>query len=83
MNGLLEVCRGVVYETLSTRLLIVLFPGCLKCYMVVENVCVCVCVCMCVCVCVFGIIRCEGGRAFSQLSVDGRNIIKIIMLLQF
>ena len=37
----------------------------------------------CVCVCVFGIIRCEGGRAFSQLSVDGRNIIKIIMLLQF
>ena len=31
--------------------------------------------------CVFGIIRSEGGRASCQLSVDGRNIIKIIMLL--
>ena len=39
------------------------------------------CVCVCVCVCVFGIIRIEGGRASCQLSVDGRNIIKIIMLL--
>ena len=37
------------------------------------------CVYMCVCVCVFGIIRCEGGLASCQLSVDGRNIIKIIM----
>ena len=36
----------------------------------------CACVCVCVCVCVFGIIRCEGGRASCQLSVDGRNIIK-------
>ena len=32
-----------------------------------------------VCVRVFGIIRREGGRASCQLSVDGRNIIKIIM----
>ena len=39
------------------------------------------CVCVCVCVCVFGIIRSEGGRASCQLSVDGRNIIKISMLL--
>ena len=34
-----------------------------------------------VCLCVFGIIRSEGGRASCQLSVDGRNIIKIIMFL--
>ena len=36
-----------------------------------------VCVCVCMCVCVFGIIRirCEGGRASCQLSVDDRNII--------
>ena len=33
---------------------------------------------VCECVCVFGIIRCEGGRASCQLSVDGRNIIKIV-----
>ena len=44
---------------------------------VVTNVTLCVCDS----VCVFGIIRCEGGRAFSQLSVDGRNIIKIIVLM--
>ena len=58
-----------------------------------RTACVCACVCayvymhVCVCVCVWGggggggIIRCEGGPAFCQLSVDGRNIIKIIMLL--
>ena len=38
---------------------------------VVTNVTLCVCVCVCVCVC--GIIRSEGGRASSQLSVDGHQ----------
>ena len=41
------------------------------------------CVCVCVCVCVFGIIRCEGGRASCQLAVDGRNIIIMHLIIKY